>query len=412
MLPVSSMGYSILYPPEINQKTDEPTYQFDSVHGVEGGFPLIPELLDLIPGVSNRNRQDITVALRCVLLNLAKAAYSPTPGTVFIYGMNTARKERPSRYSKGIAKRKAIQQVLRALESAGLVIEKKGYWNIAEYDRGIETRWFPSDRFKSLVDGHRIEATPLDLDSVELIILKDSNKRPCGYSDTPTTNSMRSLIRAMNYLNLGAEWSCNGLRMGADYLTCKRVFNNGAFEFGGRFYLNMQNVPKASRATITINGQPIIEVDYSSHHPRLLYNLAGLEAPEDCYQIGMPRHVAKHGFMLAINCSSMEMAVNEFVSNSDYPEINKKELARNVLEAIQQAHQPISHMLFKGVGLRLQHTDSAITEKIVGGAVGLGIPILPVHDSYVVAEQNRGWLVDMMQQAYRSVVGDFQVVWK
>ena len=57
-----------------------------------------------------------------------------------------------------------------------------------------------------------------------------------------------------------------------------RVFNQGSFSLGGRFYGGWwQNIPAECRAAITINGDPTIEMDYPRLHPTLLYDELGLE---------------------------------------------------------------------------------------------------------------------------------------
>jgi hypothetical protein len=48
-----------------------------------------------------------------------------------------------------------------------------------------------------------------------------------------------------------------------------RVFNNGSFDLGGRFYgPSWQALPKAWRGRIQIDGEAVVELDYGSLHPR------------------------------------------------------------------------------------------------------------------------------------------------
>jgi sugar lactone lactonase YvrE len=49
-----------------------------------------------------------------------------------------------------------------------------------------------------------------------------------------------------------------------------RVFNDGVFDKGGRFYGGWwQGIPREYRRSIIINGEPAVEADYSAIHPSL-----------------------------------------------------------------------------------------------------------------------------------------------
>lgn len=63
-----------------------------------------------------------------------------------------------------------------------------------------------------------------------------------------------------------------------------RVFNNGSFEQGGRFYGGWwQSIPSKYRPCITINGHATREFDYSNLHAAILYAQVGLPLQDDAY---------------------------------------------------------------------------------------------------------------------------------
>jgi hypothetical protein len=76
-----------------------------------------------------------------------------------------------------------------------------------------------------------------------------------------------------------------------------RVFNNGTFDHGGRFYgAAWQRLPASWRRRLLIDGEPVAELDYGAFHPRLaLHLLDRVEAPLDPYVAieGLPRDLAK-----------------------------------------------------------------------------------------------------------------------
>ena len=60
----------------------------------------------------------------------------------------------------------------------------------------------------------------------------------------------------------------------------RRIFNNGSWEEGGRFYGGWwQRIPWQWRVQISVNGASdgSVEVDYSGHHIVLLYALEGAD---------------------------------------------------------------------------------------------------------------------------------------
>jgi hypothetical protein len=59
----------------------------------------------------------------------------------------------------------------------------------------------------------------------------------------------------------------------------RRIFNNGSFEQGGRFYGGFwQNIPREYRKFIRINYKEIVELDYSGLHINMLYAMKKLPA--------------------------------------------------------------------------------------------------------------------------------------
>ncbi len=58
-------------------------------------------------------------------------------------------------------------------------------------------------------------------------------------------------------------------------------------------------------------------------------------------------------------------------------------------------------------GMFLQNKDAAITEKIVMGFVNEQVPILPIHDSFIVEEQYLVMLLESMESAFREVTSSY-----
>ena len=175
-----------------------------------------------------------------------------------------------------------------------------------------------------------------------------------------------------------------------------RVFNNGSFNFGGRFYGPFwQNLPKSIRAMLLIDGEAVNEGDYRQLHPRLLYAQAGvtLEDEDDAYTIdGIDRQLAKRGFNIAINAETKLAAIRalaqEISGKNDYAKASAYAEAGELLDALVTKHARIARCFSSGAGLRLQRHDAELAERVMLELVKRGITVLPVHDSFIVQHRH------------------------
>ena len=108
--------------------------------------------------------------------------------------------------------------------------------------------------------------------------------------------------------------------------TLYRIFSNSSWKQHGRFYGGFwMSLPERHKTTengelvitslryrdsISINHQITTELDYSSFHPKMIYDLEGLDLPGDPYEgIGdLDRDHGKTVFNIMINSKDMEKA--------------------------------------------------------------------------------------------------------
>ena len=188
-----------------------------------------------------------------------------------------------------------------------------------------------------------------------------------------------------------------------------RIFNNGDFGQGGRFYCHWsQMIPKEFRRYIQIDGQETIELDYSCLHISMLYGLVGKIPPEgDLYALnGIStefRPVVKKAFNIAINSadeSTALMAIREEIRHHERRTGNIAPKAEEILTAIKGTHPLLSKFLCTGYGVFLQNTDSRIAERILLTLLKQGIPSLTIHDSFIVRVDCRGILCEVMNKSF------------
>lgn len=192
--------------------------------------------------------------------------------------------------------------------------------------------------------------------------------------------------------------------------TLRRVFGRGSFEMGGRFYGGWwQNIPSAYRSVITINGYRTIEADYSQFHPNILYHLHQAELTgDDAYErILGPEHrdLSKKIFNACLNSSY------ETNRPPKGMKISHTGLTwREIKDRLRKAHPQIECAFFTDQGMRLQFYDSQMAELVMLAFAKDKKPILPVHDSFLVLEDDKELLLERMITAYQKVLGkDIQI---
>jgi len=226
----------------------------------------------------------------------------------------------------------------------------------------------------------------------------------------------------------------------------RRVFNHNKWTDGGRFYGGWwQQIPSAYRKFIRIDGKPTVEVDYSAHHPVLLYakkginywkefgddndpydleeelkkvsrknyNFRGLLRPDaGRYDHGTNEYgddgkdrdllkVRKHWerefvktlMLVAINAKTEKAIIGgtrRKIHEDNGDQFNERynsltdQLLLHYLKALKLKHKPISNYIGSNIGTKLQHQDSKITEQLILYFLLYDIPLLLVHDSYIV----------------------------
>ena len=73
---------------------------------------------------------------------------------------------------------------------------------------------------------------------------------------------------------------------------------------------------------------------------------------------------------------------------------------RDLREKILNAHKPIAHLFFTGIGNDLQFKDSCIAESVMLQFAKLNRMTLPIHDSFIMRQGFAGDLEEAMRRAF------------
>ena len=301
-------------------------------------------------------------------------------------------------------------------------ITKKGYYMRETGQSGL-TKFIPTDRllerFESL-DGHPAFQIKPNLDE-ETIILRDKidgKNVDIHYDDIRKTNRFRSNLKIINdclmrhWVDLrirNTEFSHLAKRINQhsgkepvdlSRRTLVRIFANGSFEEGGRFYRGWwQNVPSEYRKFITIDEMVTTEYDFSQLSPHMLYFAYNKEmGQEDAYDRvldGQHRKIVKQAFNAMVQSKTpLNLKPNKIDLGG--LEMSWKDLRQQILDS----HKPISHLFFTGVGNKLQFKDSCIAENVMLQFANQNQAALPIHDSFIMQEGYAGHLEEAMRRAF------------
>ena len=212
------------------------------------------------------------------------------------------------------------------------------------------------------------------------------------------------------------------ISLGPDNKFVKRVFNEGLaanWKRGGRLYRGWwQQIDKEDRSKIYINDKPTLEVDFKAFHPNLLSNELGVRLADDPYDLGelilpdvvttkeQQRDYVKLLVLMGINADSDKKAYQAF-RNSD----RKDKLGQSLtdiqlgalLDAFIDKHPQFKGVLNTGQALRLMNIDSQIANMVLDHFTSKEIPVLCIHDSFIIQYDKEPELRRILDQATHQV---------
>ena len=392
---------------------------------------LILEITKMIEGIEGRKRSRtldeqprFQYAIRYILTDLWKASHSIPTSECSINRRSGYYSENP-RYRDVSLTYKQVRAAFEGLQSLGLIeITKEGHFDNIRLE-GSLTRYVARDelqeRLQQLEGNPALSIKPdLDRETVVLRNTIDGHKKAVAYDDTPKTDEYRENLKTIHkcFLKHWADLEIKDKEAAAlaerinrheDKLpidfssrTLVRIFSNGSFKQGGRFYRGWwQNVPSEYRKYITLDMKKTCEYDFSQLNPHMLYFAYNKElGSEDAYDRvfdGEHRDLVKAAFNAMLQANNPLTSCPNDIDPS-LADISWKELRERVIAA----HKPIEHLFFSGEGNKLQFEDSCIAESVMLQFAAIDAPALPVHDSFIMHHGYGGELEEAMRRAFHE----------
>lgn len=205
----------------------------------------------------------------------------------------------------------------------------------------------------------------------------------------------------------------------------RRIFNNGdqpayGWNEGGRLTAlgnpSYQNVAKAERQGIAINGEEVVEIDIQANHLTLLVGLGCLPQTilhSDPYEVeGLPRSVVKQWVTMTLGHDKRHVrwpkeAEDDFLNKhgialtTDYPLRATGDAILAKLPLLDEGGETP-----KAGWAELQYRESEIILSTMEAlAYRHGVPSLPVHDSLIVPRSQVELAGRVLKQTYRDMTG-------
>jgi hypothetical protein len=178
---------------------------------------------------------------------------------------------------------------------------------------------------------------------------------------------------------------------------------------GGRLYGGWwMSLPKLARKSLTIDGEPVVELDYGQLHPSILYARIREEMDGDTYTVRdwtspEMRELGKTTFARMLNTRTETGDARAIqIKPDDVDKLPPGVTWQDYLWAFQGKLEPISEWFWIGEGLRLQREDSDVAVSVLEQMNERDVVTLPVHDSFIVQRQHRPLLRVAMIKAYRE----------
>ncbi|WP_158007591.1 hypothetical protein, partial [Marinobacter sp. X15-166B] len=365
----------------------------------------VEELVDCLGVASKRYREAATQALSVILYNVYRLERDVSPDPHGLYALALPRRAQgftvPMRYKVNQIGRKLWCKVIDALVAGGfLEVALRGFKG-KEHMAGLTSLYYPTEAFLFWLDQveGRLRTKQFDPNAEQLVLKsvgeQDRRKRLVDYQDCEMTRQLRRQVQFISEVFQSHQvqaWVPRELSMKdvpSPLLAYRRHFRDD-FTKGGRVFCPLQSTPSTLRKSFRFDGKQVVELDYSSHQPRMCYHLQGLQAPEDCYaHPTIPRALIKAATTRIMNCrntrqarASIQVLLNE--EWSEWSDTNGM-TAEVLLDAVFQLHPIIKELMGKNLWMTLQYLESSIALSIMERLAQDDLPCLGIHDSFVVA---------------------------
>ncbi len=371
--------------------------------------------------------------LRVLVLDLF-VAWKTDPDLALGVSMSMGNWNTKSRYN-ALHLSKVIPDLVHRLHALELIELSMGSYTAPGAKGNRTTRIRATERMMERFERAAFGLEDLEpVEGRETVILRGEGKKPLEYEDTEDTIRWRRDLETYNRLlqdtfidipSLEQPFIERAVEQGPRVghfqripinpinMHVHRVFSRGRWDLNGRFYGGWwQQIGQDLRQQIHINDEPTVEVDYRGLHVALLSHEQGVRLVGDPYALAedmiegidaaQQRRYLKHLVLTAVNARSRKTAFQAFRNNFGAKERGKtltNDDLERLLDAFLEKHPHLRESMCADQGIRLMFIDSQIADSVLGYFLARELPVLMVHDSFIVQRRYEDDLIRTLQGA-------------
>ena len=186
-----------------------------------------------------------------------------------------------------------------------------------------------------------------------------------------------------------------------------RYFANADFKSGGRLFRGFwENLPKRARLLgLSIEGEGVVELDYSQLNPMLAYAKVGCSPPSgDAYTLpGLEQY--RDGVKRVFNALLFDKGPRKSFPKGENVRFPKKVKIGDVIGAIREKHPMLGSVLSTGAGFHLMYLESEIMMRVLEKLRHQNIVGLPVFDGVIVKASKAETAKAVMKEQFNKATG-------
>lgn len=356
-----------------------------------------------------RHRADATARRKAcaetLIANLVMATLGPIWSPALVIPL---RKLKRSRYDREHVSPNGLRWAMDELASHGYIEVEAAIY------KEERTTLVPTLDFLSLLKRHRIKREDLERASGgEAIILQSEAGRDrvlIDYRDTSETRTLRAEMVTINEALNKGDIRFDGEKLGPIHLTRRFDLTSAdateRFNRHGRLYGGYwESLPRIERHRLTIGGERVADLDFSSMFVRLAYLRQGAMPPEgDLYAMpGFEDH--RDGVKRVIASLFFREKESKRLPHDAKLLLPKGTTMARVRKVITDAHPAIAPLLDTDVGFELMAAESNLLVAVLLDLISQGVVALPMHDGLMVAEGKKEVAVEAMKRVSTSMFG-------
>ena len=393
-------------------------------------WPASPRALDVVGDVlfdlekrenrkrkrTAKDRQWLWQVGHVLVADLAYHYLSGSPGNGLVVPRGKRELGKKSRYHPPYFTR-SFPKLLDTLQRLGYLRQKIGAYS-AKPRQSKRTTIQPQTRFVELVVKHQVTFEDLEVsDAEEVIILKRAKRshwdkgEKIPYQDTLVTRRLRAEVLALNSwlerADIAFDANAHERPVDARARRLFRYFARGDFKSGGRLFKGFwQTLPKPARLIgIRIEGESIVELDYSQFNPMLAYaRVRGSPPSGDAYSLpGLEqfRDGVKKVFNALLFDDKPRRSLPKGVGGF-FPVGTK---IGDVVDAIREKHPTLESVLSTGAGFHLMYLESEIMMRVLEQLRHQAIVGLPIFDGVLVKASKAEAAKIVMKEQFKNATG-------